>query len=311
MEKESLLFSFNRFSGMNNVEEAFRIPVIRDAQYRTVSDMNEIENMDIDNSMVLSTRPGSDLKLAGISIHSLWSDEKDLCLFVDGSTLHRLNLAYTALEIGTIGSNRMSYAQWNDRVYMTNGTYIGYFRDNVLSGLTDPSVTYKLPLPAGKFIAYHQGRLYVASGKILYISDALCDHYDIRTGYRVFANNITMLIAVDKGLYVSDGVTYFLSEKRLFSDDPAELRRDQILDSDAIPYTAIVVNGKYLGDGVQGNGVQGNCALWVSTDGICLGNSDGTVKNLTRSRYSMSTHGVGSAAVRNVSETVHYIATLE
>jgi hypothetical protein len=296
------LFSFDRFAGMNNVEQSFRLPATRDAQYHVISDMNEIENLDINNSMVLSTRPGSDLTtLTGTNIHSLWSDEKYLCLFVDGSALHRLNLAYTGLEIGTVGTGRMSYAQWNDRVYMTNGAYIGYFRDNVLTPLSNPNVTYKLPLPSGKFICYYRGRLYVAKSNVLYISDALCDHYDIRTGYRTFANDITMLVAVDKGIYVSDGVTHFIS-----GADPETFQRDKVLDSDAIPYTAIVVNGNLLGEGVQGN-----CALWVSTDGIILGDSDGTVKNLTRSRYTMSTHGVGSGALRNVNETLHYIVTLE
>lgn len=296
----SPLFAFDRFSGMNNVEKSFRLPVTRDANYRKMSDMSEIENLDIDNSMALSSRPGSALKLSGTSIHSLWSDGDIQCLFVDGSVLHRLTQLYIAVEIADVGSDRMSYAPWNDRIYMTNGTYIGYLCEYTLSSLVSPEKNYKLPLPAGKFIAYYKGRLYVANGKVLYISDALCDHYDVRTGYRTFENNITMLIAVDKGLYLTDGSTWFIS-----GAEPNEFHRDKILDTDAIPYTAAVINGKSVGDGLVGN-----LAMWVSVNGICLGDNDGKVKNLTSSRYAMSSHGVGGAVVRNVSETVHYITTL-
>ena len=305
MANDSLLFTFDRFSGMNNVEASFRVPATTDKSWHKLYDMDTLENLDIDNSYVLSTRPGSDLELAGTDIHSLWAGG-DTCLFVDSPSLYKLNPQYTATFIATVGIDRMSYAPWNDKIYMTNGTYIGYLHNDVLAALTDPVITYKLPLPAGKFIAYFRGRLYVAKGKVLYISDALCDHYDIRTGFRVFANDITMLVAVEKGLYVADGNTWFLAEKRAFSDDPGELQKIKVLESDAIPYTATLVSGELIGDGVQFD-----CALWTSTDGICLGDSDGTVKNLTRSRYSMSSYGIGGAVVRNLNETVHYITVLE
>jgi hypothetical protein len=296
----SSLFEFDRFSGMNNVEKSFRLPVTRDANWKKMADMSEIENLDIDNSWALASRAGSSLKLSGTTIHSLWSDGGRVCLFVDGSYLHRLTQAYTAVEIANVGSDRMAYALWDDRVYMTNETYIGYLREYTLSPLVSPEKNYKLPLPAGKFIAYYRGRLYVAKRNVLYISDALCDHYDVRTGYRTFEGDITMLIALDKGLYVADGKTWFVT-----GAEPDEFHRDKVLDTDAIPYTAVVVNGKNIGDGLSGN-----LAMWVSKEGICLGDNDGKVKNLTRSRYAMSSHGVGGAVVRNVSETVHYITTL-
>jgi len=300
MADNSLLFTLDRFSGMNNVEESFRIPATADKAWHKLYDMDELENLDIDNSYVLSTRPGSDLELAGTDVHSLWSDE-DTCLFVDSPTLYKLNPQYTATSIGMVGMGRMSYAPWNDKIYMTNDSFIGYLRDNTLTPLADPGILYKLPLPAGRFIAYYRGRLYVAKGKVLYISDALCEHYDIRTGFRVFANDITMLVAVGKGLYVSDGATWFIP-----GAEPDEFQKNRVMEADAIPYTAIVVSGGFMGDGVQYD-----CALWTSTNGICLGDSDGTVKNLTRSRYAMSQHAIGGAVVRNLNETVHYITVLE
>ena len=295
------LFSLSRFSGMNNVEKSFRMPVTRDAHYNVLSDVSIIENLDIDNSMALSSRAGSDLKLAGTTFHSLWSDEDILCLFVDGTALYRLTPQYTAVSIGEVGSARMSYAPWNDKVYMTNESYIGYYKNDSLTAVADPGVTYKLPLPAGKFIAYYRGRLYVAKGNVLYISDALSDHYDVRNGFKTFANNITMLIAVDKGLYIADGKTWFLP-----GAEPDEFQKDKVSDADAIPYTAVSIDGEKLGGGVDGN-----FAIWTATDGICLGDNGGKVKNLTQSRFAMSSHGIGGAVVRTVNGKSHYIVTLE
>ena len=296
-----LLFEFDMFSGMNNVEKTYRLPSSRDSQYKKSFDMAEIENLDIDNDMALSSRLGSDLKLAGTTFHSLWSDGDILCLFVDGTGLNRLTAQYTAVSIGEVGSARMSYAPWNDKVYMTNESYIGYYKDDTLTAVVDPSITYKLPLPAGKFIAYYRGRLYVARGNVLYISDALSDHYDVRNGFKTFANNITMLIAVDKGLYIADGKTWFLP-----GAEPDEFQKDKVSDADAIPYTAVSIDGEKLGGGVDGN-----FAIWIATDGICLGDNGGKVKNLTQSRFAMSSHGIGGAVVRTVSGKSHYIATLE
>lgn len=75
---------------------------------------------------------------------------------------------------------------------------------------------------------------------------------------------------------------------------------------DAIPFTDTVINGNLVGDGIEGN-----LAIWASAEGICLGDNSGSVKNLTRSRYSMSSHGIGGAVVRKLGSKVHYITTLE
>ena len=296
------LFTFGHFTGMNNVDKSFRVPSIRNNAGVVYSDMDALENMDIDNSFVLSTRTGSDLKLSGTDVHSLWSDD-ETCLFVDYDKLYMLNPSYTKTELltGLEAGARMSYVPVNDRVYFANGSYIGYFHNLLAVALSDPNVTYKLPLPAGQRIAYYRGRLYVAKGKVLYISDALCDHYDIRTGFRIFENDITMVRPVDRGIYVADGETHFM-----LGLEPDEFQRIKVSDSDVIPFTDKNVNGILVGDGTEGN-----LAMWTSTEGICLGDNSGVVKNLTRSRWHMDSHGIGGAAIRNIDGQVHYITTLE
>lgn len=293
----SKLFSYKHFTGMNTVEKEFRLPSVRNSQYQTLTDMLLIENMDIDNSLTLTTRSGSSQILSGSNVHSLWSNG-DVCLFVDGSTLYSFDGTISS-EIGEIGTGRVSYIQWNDKIYLTNGLYIGYY-DGSLNALSNPDVNYKVPLPAGRFVTYYRGRLYVAKGNVIYISDALCEHYDVRTGFRVLEGDITMLVAVEEGLYVSDGKTWWIQ-----GGEPEEFQRVKVLEYDAIPYTAVVVDGTSLSENT------GSYVIWTSERGICVGSGKGEVKNVTSARYVMGSHGRGGAVIRNVNEVEHYITTLE
>lgn len=305
------LVSLGYFTGIDNVADSVRMvstPIKNAEGFKSAYPLTEAVNVDIDNTYALSSRDGSTIKVSGTDIHSGWA-KNNTGFFVDGTNLYLLNTDYsvTLLLSGLTKGVRMSYVPVNDRIYMTNGSYIGYYKNLSMNAISDPGINYKLPLPAGRFIAYFRGITLVAKGKILYISDALCDHYDIRTGFRVFENNITMLRPViDGGVYVADGNTWFLSEKRSFADDSADFRKDNVLDIDAIPYTDIEIDGKDVGEGVDGN-----FAMWVSTDGICLGDSKGAVKVLTKNKYYMDPKGTGTATLRNVNGVIHYLATLE
>ena len=298
----SQLFTFGHFAGINNVDKSFRVPSVRNNAGVVYTDMDALENVDIDNSFALSTRDGSDLKLAGTDVHSIWADG-ETCLFVDLDRLYSLSELYARTEVlsGLTLGERISYAPVNDRIYFTNKGYIGYFHNLLATALSDPNISFKLPLPAGQRIAYYRGRLYVAKGKVLYISDALCDHYDIRTGFRVFENDITMVREVDNGIYVADSKTWFLQ-----GAEPDEFQRAKVSDSDVIPFTDCLISGLLVGDGIAGN-----LAIWTSTDGICVGDNSGAVKNLTRARYYMASHGIGGSAVRNLNGQVHYITSIE
>jgi hypothetical protein len=303
--------SIGYFTGINNVDDPLRLPPIPvkigAGGYKAAYPLVSCVNMDIDNTYGLSSRDGSTIKVSGTDVHSGWAKDR-LAFFVDGTNLYLLNEDYSVTQLlsGLTNGSRMSYAAVNDRVYMTNGLYIGYYNNLAMYGLANPNKNYKVPLPAGKFIAYYRGVLFVAKGKVLYISDALCDHYDIRTGFRVFANDITMLRPVDDGIYVADGRTWFLVEKRAFTDEPAELKKDSVLDVDAIPYTDVNINGKDIAEGVDGN-----LAMWTSAAGICLGDNKGVVKVLNQDKYYLTPRAIGAAAIRSINGITHYLTILE
>ena len=305
------LVSMGFFSGLNNVDDPVRlvpIPVkIGAGGYKAAYPLVEAVNLDIDNTYALSSRNGSDLKVSGADIHSFWAKD-DIGFFVDGVNLYLINSDYSITQLlsGLTNGARMSYFPVNDRIYMTNGSYIGYYKALTTNLLVNPNMNYKQPLPAGQIIAYFKGVLYVAKGRVLYQSDALCDHYDTRTGFRVFANDITMVRPVDDGIYVADGETWFLIEKRAFADEPPEFRKDPVFEQGAIPFTDVSIDGNYLGEGMEGT-----LAMWTSPAGICLGDNKGVVKVITQNKYAMSPCGIGAGIIRNINGQVHYLVTLE
>lgn len=295
----AILADFKAFSGINNIDPDFRIPVKREDPLSSdkVLDMREIENLDITNTSSLKLRPGSIKKVSGVDMHSGWSNGAE-CFFVDESALYLLNPDYsiTSLLTNLIPGTRMVYQEFNDRIYMTNGSYIGYYKNLEMLSISDPGINFKVPLPAGQRIGLFQNKLMVASKNVLYVSDSLSDHYDIRLGFMTFASDIVMVRPVDKGVFVSDSSTWFFDEN---------FKREKVDENSVIPHTDCEVFGSEIGDGIDGK-----CAMWVSTAGICVGNNNGKVKCLTSERYKLPNYVLGNSFLRSVDGVTHFITTL-
>lgn len=290
-----------RFSGVDNVSESTRLTPVPIA-HEYVYPLLQANNVEIDDTGGISSRSGyGTAGTGGVDIHSMWSDNTT-CLYVDGTTLYQMNADYTTLTLRAELTRgvRMSYAPFNDRIYYTNDHEIGYIKNQANSLLSDPGREFKMPLPAGQFIEYYRGCLYVACGDTLYISDPLCDYFDIRTGYKLFASRITLLRAVDDGLYVADDKTYFIRGKA-----NEDFERDEVYPARAIPFTDIRIVGKYIDDGLLGN-----VAMWTAENGICLGDNSGQVKNLTEARYTFTSHGQGTGFLREKNGVRHYVNSL-
>jgi hypothetical protein len=291
--------SVDRFSGINNVDPATRLnPIVVDQKY--VYPLQQANNVEIDNTYELSSRCGYTSVKTGTDIHSMWSDG-NTWLYADGSILYEIDINYAVrslrsdLILGTI-----SYAPFNDRIYYTNEYQIGYIKGNADNALPAPGREFKEPLPAGQLIEYFMGCLYVAKDNILYISDPLCDYYDVRTGYRIFKGRITLLRAVDEGLYVSDDKVWFIKGK-----GNEDFIRDEAYPVRAIPHTDVKIAGKYIDDSMTGN-----VAMWTGENGICLGDNTGNVINLTDARYTFTARGNGTGFIREISNKRHYINSL-
>lgn len=290
-----------KFSGINNVDPATRLsPDIVAHEY--VYPLQQGSNIDIDNTFQLASRGGYTSVKTGTDIHSLWSHE-DICLYADGVALLKLGTGYgtISLRTGLVLDARISYVPANDRIYYTNYYQIGFVKNDVDNGLPVPGREFKEPLPPGQFIEFFMGCLYVARDKILYISDPLCDYYDIRTGYRIFKDRITMLRHINEdGLYVADNAVWFIKGKANEDFD-----RQNVFPEKTIPYTDITVAGRYIDENLDGDII-----MWTSEKGICMGDGKGNVTNITQSRYVFDARGRGTGFVREKENVRHYINSL-
>ena len=291
-----------KFSGINNVDDARRLyPDVTDNRDYAFP-LTQANNVEIDNTYKIKSRDGYTSLLAGTDIHSLWADG-DKCFYVDGQTLYQLLPDFTTITIRTdlTLKARVSYALVNDRVYYTNNYQCGYVHNFVNYSYMNPERQFKQELPAGSIIEIFMSCLFVAVGNIMYISDPLCDYYDIRSGYRIFPDELTMIRALDDGMYVSDiKKTYFLSGRG--NDD---FNKTEVESEPAIKFSDVRTSAESMGYGVKGDVV-----IWTSSTGICVGDSGGSVKNMTFDRYQLTEHGRGAAFVKEVGNIKHYINSL-
>lgn len=306
-----LFASIGFFSGLDTITDSTRLrttTVQIPEGYKHAYPLTEAMNVDIDDSYALASRSGLTEKLSGSGMHSLWANEEGtLCFFMSGNSLYKLNADFSSALITTLSSaNRVDFCEVNTRVYLTNEVDIGYIENDVYHNITDPNVTYKRPLPAGKFLCFYKGRIHVAKQKVMYISDALSDSYDIRYGFRTFVVDINMMLSVDEGMYISDNQTWFISQRQVLGNDQLEMYRQLVHVSQAIPYTGIRV----IGDNVSENKVEGIVGIWVSDKGICVGDNKGNVENVTHMKYDIPYSLEGTAFLRSTNGLTHYLAIL-
>ena len=114
-----------------------------------------------------------------------------------------------------------------------------------------------------------------------------------------------MLLPVDEGMYVSAGRTWFLSSGEVTEGDQIGLHRNLVDRESAIPYTGIQVSGDDIGSGIGGIG-----GMWLSRTGICVGDSQGKVINVTENDYVLTDSHEGSSMIRNVNGIKHFISVL-
>jgi hypothetical protein len=291
---------FQNFSGINNVADANNL---------AVDELSEAENMDIDNEGKCKRRPGYTRKFTPTGkMHSLWSNER-MCLFVDGTTLKRLWPDYSSTTIRVdVGNQPMSFVDINESVYYSNPTVNGYVdslgEDNQYP---IPSDNYKEATKVGQHIEYYNGRLFIAKNETIWYTDAY--NYgviDMRTNAMKMKDEVTMMKAVDDGIYVSIGdINDRSSIIFLSGSTPADMASRVAASYGAIEGTAVKTESSYVGDGADGKKV-----LWASRKGICLGENGGKFTNLTATKYEMTQNRYGAGQFKITNGVPQYIASL-
>jgi hypothetical protein len=266
-------------------------------------ELSVARNVDITAEGRLTRRDGFDdiASLTG-DYHSLWAKDGLICLAVKAGNLLRINDDWSEaiLRVG-VGDNAVSYVEVNSTVYYTNGTVIGYVTAGTDYLFTDPGVLYKrAPFP-GQLIEYFNGRLYIAKDYVLWFTDALAfNRIDMRKGFKMLPGTITMLKAVDGGIYLSDSdATYWMAGT---GPNVATIKK---VEGPAKPGSALVINGQKIKSEFQGSYL-----LFTTDNGICLGTSEGQVVNVTQKKYRLPDVKRAAAMVRDEDNKLQYVARL-
>lgn len=147
------------------------------------------------------------------------------------------------------------------------------------------------PPPPGQLLAAYKGRIYVASGNILYFTEPLYyGAYHTARGYFMFSERITMLKASNDGIFISADYTYFIAGGQPKS---AELKP-------LLPYKAI--------EGAACDVPNSNDVMWMSERGLVYGRASGAAENVTEEQMAMDYATRACLGVMELNGSKHALA---
>jgi len=163
-----------------------------------------------------------------------------------------------------------------------------YFQAFVPAGVTSTTIQgpfsggdmldtqFMQPPPPGQLLSFINGRIYIASGNIVYMTQpmryGICNLGalgDKQHDFYMFPQRVTLLKAVDNGCFVSSDITYFMSDS---GTPKAQLQP-------RLPYKAY--------EGMACDVPNTRDVMWFSERGFVLGKSDGAVKNLVEDQIAV------------------------
>lgn len=145
------------------------------------------------------------------------------------------------------------------------------------------------PLPTGSIMFHAFGRMWVAVGNLLHYSEPFnFGSYNPAAHFFYFAEDISIALPVENGIYVCAGSTYFLGGM-----NPKEMTQDTVYPHDGVPGTGMSVSPKVFN--MEG---KEDVAYWFSDKGPVIGMPDGQVQPLTEDRLAVPEYEVGATMYR-------------
>lgn len=290
-------------------------------------------NVDLDDVGKAHRRRGRTLVASG-NFHSLWPRSLGGAYGVKNAQLGIINPDYSFRGLGVVvggdfdvGWTNVAYAQVKDQVYFSCPTASGIIdqssneqigpwgppQDFWLSPVLIPSPT--LPQIAGRllgampyatFLAYYNGRLYGATGNVVWYTDLYTYNLlDKTKNYYQFEGQVTMLGAVADGIYVgTDEGCYFLG------GDLAPLKKVRVIDSPVIPGSMVLVPSELANPpqvGLDAVTPMQVSLAFMTTRGFCVAEDGGHAVNLTERNFFFPVSQRASAFFRRQDGMNHYI----
>lgn len=257
------------------------------------------KNVDIDDAGQLRRRRGRTQVATG-SWHSL-RRIAGLHLGVRDGMLGTLNVAYQFTPILFVGPAPLCYTSVADVVYFASDTISGKLvagtaqswghdgESEWISPVIRPTETLgaisgrmlTAPPRASEIEAY-SGRIYLAAGRVLWATELyLYDYIDRTKNFITLEDDITMVRAVEDGLYVGT-MSQLLFLKGTFAQG---LALSRVMDCQVVQGSAVSVPYSKVHPGArQGPVPEGFGPVFMTAAGICLGLPNGQVYNLTQDR---------------------------
>lgn len=139
------------------------------------------------------------------------------------------------------------------------------------------------PPPPGQLLDYRAGKIYIASGSVVWITDPL--NYgivDMNVGFYMYSERVTLVKAVPDGFFVSSDKTYFITET-----SPKDV--SQTL---AFPHKAV--------EGAACSLPNTSDVMWFSDRGFVRGSTGGKVVLLTEDRLAVDFYDRGTMAYSHI-----------
>lgn len=139
------------------------------------------------------------------------------------------------------------------------------------------------PMPAGSFVRWHAGRLFVARGDTLWFSEALRPHLrDPRFNFIRFGGDIRFIETIPGGLYVGDdrGVWW------LGGNDPTQFKQLLVSSARAVRRSSIRLAGLHFDRKITE--IDLDVAVWLSEEGYVIGKNSGEAVSLHPERVRVA-----------------------
>jgi hypothetical protein len=229
---------------------------------------------------------------------------KNETYFVDAGVLKSFTAAYATATVATLNSNLpLFYEPVNQETVVSNGVDIGWLGGGQYEAFSQTFGEFELAMPAGQFLAYYRGVLYVAAGSVIYFSKP---HNimvrDSRFSEIPLDGYIRMLASVEDGLWAAtDNRVVFMA-----GGGPDEFVYREVT-SNSPPNGAFSSSWEEEESGVR------KVVSWVSREGMCYGRAGGAYENKSYPDIALPSgaSGVCFRRVENgIEQTIAVIRTL-
>jgi len=300
----------SKCTGINNKIDPKRLN--ENVQETGSADIAEGVNVNIDDSGQIISRPGQ-LEISSVP-SQVWCDKAEgfqVQQRISDAAIFQLNpdasVPATPVVTGLVKGQRLGFWQAGDKTYWSSLSAHGLIVDGINYdwpgynhvGAATQKVFY--PAPYGNKICIFKGRMWIAIGKEIWVSEYLAfGKFRLAAMVLPFVSDVLMMKPVEGGVWVSD------SEKIWFLADEGKFESLKWIKKASFPAHEFSENIELTDYSDTYLQILGLCATWGSNEGKCIGTPDGRLIVPTKNKlyYPTGTQGCTVVDGHNIINSV-------